>query len=308
VVLDAETRKVYQDDCGNFIFKGTSLGECEFSNEPSSDVSILAESLRQLSNKEESVNSILKRILVEKFSTKSKNVEAWCRTFESESNRFALTGSKQIEVLKSCLDSSMGDWFSVQQTKLGLGASWPDWKDCIIKTFHDTSYNNISYALNFEYYKGSLIDYCVKKERLILDLERGYSPIMILDLIIAGLPNQVQKNLNPNSVTSIEKLHAKIRKFDTNDNTFNQNKNPSNRIVSNTFTRKDEGNKSFGKPFSKPSPQKNNKPCSICLKRGQRWTNHTDDQCNFNVKEKVKKEINTAEMETAQLSEDESKN
>ena len=203
----------------------------------------------------------------------------------------------------------MGDWFSVQQTKLGLGASWADWKDCIIKTFHDTSYNNISYAINFEYYKGSLIDYCVKKERLILDLERGYSPIMILDLIIAGLPSQVQKTLNPNSITTIEKLHAKIRKFDTNENNFNQKRNPSPKIVSNNFDKKEEGNKISSRSFSKPSTtQFYKKPCSICLKRGQRWNNHSEDQCNFNVKEKVKKEVNNAAMETAQLSEDESKN
>ena len=132
---------------------------------------------------------------------------------------------------------------------------------------------------------------------------------MILDLIIAGLPNQVQKNLNPHSVTSIEKLRAKIRKFDTNENNFIPNKNPSSKIVSNNFNKKEEGTRTFGKPFSRPpTTQFYKKPCSICLKRGQRWNNHSEDQCNFNVKEKVKKEIINAEMETAQLSEDESKN
>ena len=98
------------------------------------------------------------------------------------------------------------------------------------------------------------------------------------------------KTLNPNSVTTIEKLHAKIRKFDTNENNINQKRNPSPKIVSNNFDKKEEGHKIFSKSFSKPSTtQFYKKPCSICLKRGQRWNNHSEDQCNFNVKEKVKK-------------------
>ncbi|XKL64590.1 hypothetical protein PGB90_003298 [Kerria lacca] len=53
--------------------------------------------------KEESVKEILKHFLIQNFSPKNKNVEAWCEIFEKESARFNLVGQKQIEVLKLCL-------------------------------------------------------------------------------------------------------------------------------------------------------------------------------------------------------------
>ncbi len=76
----------------------------------------------------ESVKDILKHFLIEKFSSKNKKVEAWCDLFEKESLRFDLSGSKQIEVFKSCLDTGMADWYAVSQRKLPISTEWSKWK------------------------------------------------------------------------------------------------------------------------------------------------------------------------------------
>ena len=96
VGLEADILALYQDDEENYVFKGIALGECEFNEEPTTDVRLLADSLRHLQQREEPVNDIIKRLLIEKFSSKSKNVESWCRSFEAESVRFELSGTKPV--------------------------------------------------------------------------------------------------------------------------------------------------------------------------------------------------------------------
>lgn len=75
-------------------------------------------------SKEDPVKEVLEHLLIEKFSSKSKNVESCFDCFEKESTRFSLTGRRQIEVFKSCLDSSLNNSFIVTQQNLPIDAQW----------------------------------------------------------------------------------------------------------------------------------------------------------------------------------------
>jgi len=202
----------------------------------------------------------------------------------------------------------MTDWFTVQQAKIGLEADWPVWKEAMLSTFRDTSYSSICYAINFNYIGGSMLEYCVKKEKVLIEAQRGFTGLLIVDMIIAGLPEKVQKSLNPSSIDSIEKLHSKIKKFETNEKN-NYFKSPSQSLVSNTFQNKgkDEGKSNFGNFRNRSNPNRL-KPCSICTKLGSPNRYHRERDCWNKDLDKVKKETNNTEMPNTPLPDEEEKN
>ncbi len=178
---------LYLDEDGNFIFREYLLAETKFvkvtPSPTQSEILDWSQSLARLAEREESIKSILKHFMIEKFTTKNKNVEAWLMAFEKESARFALEGGKQIEVFKSCLDSTMTDWFAVCQNKIGMEAPWESWKKNLILTFGDSSWKPVRCAYLYKYLTGSYIDYAIKKEKMLLDLSRDLTEEIILDLI-----------------------------------------------------------------------------------------------------------------------------
>ncbi|KAK7597707.1 hypothetical protein V9T40_009932 [Parthenolecanium corni] len=218
VTLTADLVSTYVDDDSNFIFGDCLLGEVSLVPPPSQ--SSESSTLSRLAIKEESIKSILNHFIIEKFSSKNKNVAAWCSSFEKESDRFKLSGQKKIEVFKSCLDPTLNDWFSIVQSKIGLSAEWSLWKENMVSTFGDLSWKPIRYAYSFKYLSGSYLDYSIKKEKMLLELDRELSDIFILDLIIIGLPTHIQNSLNRNHVTSISLLHNKLKKFEADDKIF----------------------------------------------------------------------------------------
>lgn len=299
VTLPEAVQQLYMDEDENFIFKNHLLAETKFvsiPSQPSSDAK-MDELVTCLSKpREESVKDIIKHFLIDQFSPKNRNVEAWCTLFEKESLRFKLVGQKQIEVLKSCLDPCMNDWFAVNQRRLPNEASWKDWKAKLISTFGDNSWRPIRYAYNFKFLNGSLIDYAVKKEKMLLELDRNLSDVIILDLIVVGLPLHIQNTLNRHSVTSIEKLHDKLKKYDgedkfsenSNKNKFSQ-KNSSNfncsfsNNSSKNFEESQNKNKSKNAGFINLVDKKKStsirKPCSICATRGYSDRFHPESSC-----------------------------
>lgn len=155
VTLPADVMKLYRDEDGNFIFNNFLLSETKISVSTSTEFS---ESKLSSSFKNESLKETLKHFLLEKFSAKNKNAASWCYLFEKECSRFSLSGSKQIEMFKSCLEPSMSDWFVINQRKLGITADWKSWRADLISTSGDTSWKLIRYVFNFKYINGSYVD------------------------------------------------------------------------------------------------------------------------------------------------------
>jgi len=310
VTLPTDVQTLYFDSEENIVFNDFMLPETRFKVDPpkpSSKMEELVQSFSQIANRAESVKSILSHFMIEKFSAKNKNVESWCSSFEQESLRFELSAEKQIEVFKSCLDDSLLDWFVVCQKKVGINASWETWKTNLIKTYGDSSWKPVNYAFTFQYLSGSYVEYTVKKERLLLELDRQLVPMTILDLIVVGLPSHIQNSLSRNSVTTVDQLREKLKKYEAEDKVFESNtyqnskkrSPPSPNLKSNKFKSKEElSHKSNSKIFNNNRKSTRSKvPCSICANMGAPWRFHPETDCWYkdNV---VKKESNNINIET----------
>lgn len=322
VTLPDELLQEYCDADDNFIFKNYLLPETRFTSTASSDSDSrfdqLVSSLSKVTEpKEESVKEILKHFLIEKFSAKNRNVLAWCELFEKESRRFSLSGRKQIEVLKSCLESSLNDWFAVNQRRFPETATWKEWREKLISTFGDNSWSPIRYAFNFKYYSGSYIDYAVRKEKMLLELDRDISDLMILDLIVVGLPMHVQNSLNRFSVKNIELLHQKLKKYESEDRVFdNVNKNKFSGATSTSASASSKPRQFFNNNVKSNDINKNKinvnndknfvikKPCPTCISKGHPNRFHPESACWYltNQENKVtdnKIKVNNVELESS---------
>ncbi|XKL63968.1 hypothetical protein PGB90_006332 [Kerria lacca] len=292
VILPKGVLENYVDDDFNFVFNNFFLPETK--SNPPSDVNfgeMLSSFSKFSTHREESVKDIVRHFLLEKFSTKNLNVNSWCDQFEKESARFWLSGPKQIEVLKSCLDNSMADWFAMGQRKFGVDADWKIWKADLIETFGDNTWKTIRCAYNFKFLNGSYIDYAIKKQKLLLDLDRDLPDIVILDLIILGLPVHIQNSFNKKTLTSIKILYEKLKKFKIVSSEMKNNKqdfeNKSKNFEDNSRNRNNNKSNNFKHNNNSGTfPEK--KPCSICSGKSFDSRFHPESACWFRKKGKEK--------------------
>lgn len=315
ITLPSEIFAKYMDQDGNFVFGDCVLGEVDFDPRPSSDVSSVASDpivacLEKLSApKEESLKEILRHILLEKFLPKNRNVESWCDRFEKELSRFNLTGRRQIEVLKSCLDPSLNNWFIVTHKNLPVDAEWVQWRQELVSNFGDFSFRPICSAIGFKYLGGSLVDYAINKEKMLIESNRGYSRSVILDLIVYGLPSHIIKSLNKNNITNLQLLKEKLKKYEGDDRIKVKS---SGKISSPTSFRRSNVNSNVNntsysgkKIFSNSNTSSKNKECSICAKKGCPGRPHPETNCWFKDSQDVnQKSVNNLELAPSSTSEE----
>ncbi len=305
MILSAEIERLYRDEAGNFVFNNHFLAEASQQLQQPGIPELISSLQKSFGEKkEESVKEILKHFLIEKFSTKNKNVLAWLAAFEKEAARFSLSGTRLIEVFKSCLDPSLNDWFLVTQRKIGLNASWATWKDDLVSTFGEVSWKPIRYAYTFKYLNGSYVEFVVKKERLLLELDQAMPEVILLNLIVLRLPLNIQNTLNRNSVTDVKLLISKLKKYDfeavsTNfGKKFGESEGKGLKKPSPTGNLQSKQN--FTRPNEKISFNQGKKPCSFCEKSGGTGRFHLESDCWFKNKSPVNKlkSVNNVEIET----------
>jgi len=171
------------------------------------------------------------------------------------------------------------------------------------------SWYPVAHAYNFKYFAGSYIDYTIKKEKLILELNKKLESSTILDLIIIGLPDHIIKTLNKNQIKNLEDLRGKLKKFEVEDrkddrNThqnFKFNRNSSTNSDNKFFKRGDKSKSNQGgnfTPRTRPPPRK---PCGICAKKGVGDRFHPESRCWYG-QETTQKESNNIEFEAQEPS------
>lgn len=67
--------------------------------------------------------------------------------------------------------------------------------DRFLGTFANKGWNTVTYALSFRYKEGLLIDYAMKKERLLLDMNKDIDSKTLIALIATGLPEFILNKL-----------------------------------------------------------------------------------------------------------------
>jgi len=65
--------------------------------------------------------------------------------------------------LRLFLDDAGKDWFNSVIIRHTLNPEWKTWKDSYLQTFAEKGRSSVTYALNYKYFTGSILEYVIKK-------------------------------------------------------------------------------------------------------------------------------------------------
>lgn len=83
-----------------------------------------------------------------------------------------------------------------------------------LNVFVDKGWFNVRKAYNYKYLGGSLVDYVLTKERLCLESEKNGTVISRINMIVVGLPLEIQDKLDRGIITTMEILFTEIGKLE----------------------------------------------------------------------------------------------
>lgn len=156
--------KSYFDQDGNIIFNDLYLEQGNLGEE-------IIEPTQKKGN-QLNLKHISERFIIEKFACKHSNAKQWLETFEKECRRFEISeDNTKIEILRLFLDKSCLDWHSATLTTLTIEAGWSGWKEKFLESFADKGWSTGMYAISYRYKEGSLMEYAMRKEKLLLDMD-----------------------------------------------------------------------------------------------------------------------------------------
>lgn len=240
-------------------------------------VKILEKLIENQNNEKQSINKLSNRFVIEKFDGKNINAYNWMETFEKECARFDITKEEEkIEIFRLFLEKSCADWYSSMMIKHSLQSEWVVWKSNFLQVYANKGWTTSKYALFFKYQSGSLLEYAIKKEKLLLEVRKTIDQGTLIDIIAAGLPDFITDRIDKEKVIETKDLFNELGKLE--------------HLVA--------------KKFIKVVKQMKEK-CSICesLQKGVRY--HSEDSCWFKTKMNIGKEktykqikhINNSELE-----------
>lgn len=287
IPLTQDLRKIYLDEGENVQFGDQYLDEITHETKPSdNDTS---------TKKEKNLGKIAERFLLEKFSGKTSNVNQWINEFENECTRFEiLKDTEKIETLKHLLEKQCLDWYTSMIIKCTVNAGWAIWKTNLCETYGNKGWSQITYAFTFKFQGGSLLEFAIKKERLLLEINKKIDTQTLINLIVMGLPDYIMYKMDKELITSTANLFNEIGKHEQS-----VNKNNYNKFKKNTWDSKVKVDKI--------------KPCTICekLNKGNRF--HSEEKCwfkktdNYENKRNYSKDVNNTVLDV-ELSDKEPKN
>uniref|UniRef100_A0ABD2WYG3 Uncharacterized protein n=1 Tax=Trichogramma kaykai TaxID=54128 RepID=A0ABD2WYG3_9HYME len=273
-MLIKELEDAYFDEAGNVLFKNTFLDKItEDQKIEGADLNLkglleqLTISEKKKSNSKD-LKDIAEKVLLEKFTSRTLNVKQWMETFEKECTRFEIVQDEmKIELLRLVLDKSCTDWYQATVSKLGQVNKWNEWKRRILDTFADKGWNSWRYAVAFRYKEGMLIDYAIKKEKLLLEVNKSMDQASLIALIVIGLPKVISDKIDKDEVNDSTKLFKEIRKYEN----FAAKKN---------YMSAKDNRMEFKKKISNDK-----KPCRMCesLNKGERY--HAEEKCWFRMRD-----------------------
>ncbi|XP_069358802.1 uncharacterized protein [Maniola hyperantus] len=303
ITLTDDISKVYLDEEQNLQFNDFYLEEIiEKTNSPESIPSGSSGTLEKLLEKlleekpikseTQSLGKIAKDFTIEKFTGRNSNADQWIKDFNKECERFQINEDrKKIEILKKFLEYSTVDWYSCMIIKLTVESEWSKWEENFCETFKNKGWSPSRYALAFKYQTGLLLEYALKKEKLLLEVRKSIDTGTLIDLIAFGLPNYVADKIDRETLQGTEDLYNELGRLE-------------HLVGKNKYDKK-----SSIYPDTKSKKNEEKKPCQICVreKKGKRY--HPEENCWFKGKNKnaVVKTVNNSELEI-ELNEENPKN
>ncbi|GBP43532.1 hypothetical protein EVAR_87449_1 [Eumeta japonica] len=265
--MTEDTLKSYYDEVGNMIFQDQFLEEITqeesvIPNRKNLDdpiVKTLEKFIEIQQNKEkQSMKKIAARFVIEKFDGKNMNAYNWMETFEKECARFdTVEEEEKIEIFRLFLEKSCLDWYSSIMIKHGLQSS--EWKLIFLQTYANKSWTTSKYAVFFKYQTGSLLEYTIKKEKLLLEVRKAIDQGTLIDIIAAGLPDFITDRINKEEIVQTKDLFNELGKLE-------------HLVAKKKFSKKKDDAKQI------------KEKCSICEYLQKRMRYHSEDFCWFKTK------------------------
>jgi len=281
ISLEPELSQLYFDEDLNPIFKGIMLEE-----------EILEPSVNQ-TPKESSVpesrdilDKITKRFVITRYNNINQNASLWITTFEAECERFKLPIGRRAEALRLFLDDTAADWYSSLIINNSVESEWKFWRDEFLAAFTKRGWEHVAYAFDYQYLSGTLTDFVIKKNKLLLEIDPQFPERQRVDLIVCNFPKYVREKLDRETTNSVRKLLESVKNYETLITTRKQ-KSPN---IEKKFNTSKIGKPTYASPSTtsgaKPRSPTRRSPCPHCLKLGSNryhpeavcWYRNTDNQ------------------------------
>ena len=192
LTLAGDLLETYLDEDGNFVFQNFYLEESPDIQEKKLKTPTASDSFSSFpfEEKDDRLKHVEKKFLIEKFNGKQKAAD-WLDSFEEECARYSIEENVQkVKCPKLFLQDRAIDWYDATAIKIGKG-DWSVWQTSSLKVFASKGWAQVRYAHNFKHLSGSLIEYALKKEKLILEVESRMTVISRINLIVMGLPTYI---------------------------------------------------------------------------------------------------------------------
>lgn len=275
ITMNEHLKKCYMDEDENLLFKEYLLEE-------------ITDKLQTTlpDNERKNLKKLTEKFVIEKFTGKNANGIQWLGIFENECNRLDIQeDTEKIEILKLFLEGSSMDWYNSMLIRHTLVSEWRRWKQNFCETYADKGWTLIRYAILYRYINGSLLDYALKKERILLEMNKTIDNSTLIDLIAVGLPEFIADRINRQKLNTTSDLFNELGSLE--------------HLIKRRITNKNN------KENLEKKQQKN--PCKICEKKGKMNRYHPESTCWYKVNErdgKYKNQIkfiNNAEIESELL-------
>lgn len=173
--------------------------------------------------------------------------------------------TKRREKNRLFLEGSGTDWYSSMLMNLTIDSEWTNWKVNFCETYVDKGWSPVKYVINFNM-SGPLLDYALKKEKLLLEMDKSINPNILINLIATELSDFVTDRINKTDMKETKNLFNEIRSLEhlVKNKAFDKKKNTS---------------------MNSKEKQEKKKPCKICEKLGKKNRHHPEDSCWFKTKQ-----------------------
>lgn len=164
--------------------------------------------------------------------------------------------------------------------------------------YADKRWSNVRFAYNFKYLNGLLIDYTLKKERLLLKIESSMYNISRINSIVMDLPWNIQDKLDKEEITNTDLLMNKIRMYDSGyskQKIDDKRKFNNNNITTNGKSNIDKKYSTVLKPFNE------NKPCVLCEALNKPKHYHPFYLCCYKQQYLDMKKVNLLEVNQTEI-------
>ena len=218
VTMADATAASYIDTSLNFVFRDIYLEESEIistrkikteTEKPNLQIETLLEIFRKQNMHEREGTDFA----IKQFDGTQKATD-WILEYETECEKYEIQNDeKRIKNLKKYLGKTASEWYQTNLPK-DEEYNWENWKAAFLKAFSNKGWSAVRYAYNFKYISGSITEYAIKKEQLILEVRRKTSKETRINLIVIGLLIHIQDKIDKEAVQSTNDLIGLLGQYE----------------------------------------------------------------------------------------------